>query len=139
MTRSTRVQVHVVEATDDAGLRTFWEIERASVTDTDPDAPHRTFEALRATRDAWGAGEDGVHLIARDDRGDVAGVAEMCWPLDDNEHLVEADIAGHDHLAAGRGTAARAWAACCGRPSSSAPAPWGARPSPSRSSPRSTT
>ncbi|WP_447646427.1 GNAT family N-acetyltransferase [Nocardioides zeae] len=92
MTSPTRVQVHVVEAGDDAGLRTFWEIERASVTDDDPDAPHRTFEALRATRDAWGTGEDGVHLIARDDRGDVAGVAEMCWPLEDNEHLVEADI-----------------------------------------------
>lgn len=82
----------VTEVEDEATLHTWWEIERASVTDTDKDAPHRTFDALRATRDGWGAGEDGVHLIARDATGDVAGVAEMCWPLDDNQHLVEADI-----------------------------------------------
>ncbi|MDF9717649.1 GNAT family N-acetyltransferase [Nocardioides sp. ChNu-153] len=90
---------------DEEALRTWWEVEHASVTAQDPTAPHRTLEALRATRDAWGEFEDGVLLAAHDEDGTMVGVAELCWPLTDNTHLVEFDVhvlPAHRRRGAGR-------------------------------------
>lgn len=98
MTSSEAAACHVVplDVHDDAALRAWWELEHASVTERDPDAPHRSYDALAAGVREASEYHGQVLLAAYDDDpaagGHLVGVADLSWPLTENEHLAEAEL-----------------------------------------------
>ncbi|WP_157571519.1 GNAT family N-acetyltransferase [Nocardioides alkalitolerans] len=101
MTTTEAADCHVVplDVHDDAALRAWWELEHASLTERDTEAPHRTYDALVATA-RTPSEYHGLQLLAAYDAdpaagGALVGTAELSWPLEGNDHVVEAEIHVH--------------------------------------------